>query len=183
MTTLELGTPARPRPASRPAPYRARFRRVVAALGAVAVAAVAWATVAPPQLGGATTYVITTGISMLPNYHAGDLMLLRAQPTYQVGEVAGYHNAQLGVTVMHRIVGMNGDHYIFKGDNNSWTDSFEPTSSQVVGAEAVHLAGWGSVLLALRAPALTAVVFGVAWLALFWPRSHSRRHRRRRHGH
>ncbi len=182
MTTLELHPPARPRVTARAAPYRGRFRHVVAALGTVALLAVAWAIAAPPQVGGGTTYVITTGISMLPNFHAGDLVLLRTEPGYHVGEVAGYHNGRLGVTVMHRIVAVNSGHYVFKGDNNSWVDSVQPTAAQVVGAEWVHLSGWGNVLLALRAPGLTAVVFGLAWLGLFWPRSRSRRHRRR-HGH
>jgi hypothetical protein len=117
---------------------------------------------------------------MLPLYHAGDLVLLRQQSHYRVGEVAGYHNAQLGVTVMHRIVAKEGDHYIFKGDNNGFVDNFEPTASQIVGAEWLHLRGWGNVLLTLRAPVVGAMLLGVMWLFVFWPRSGSRRQRRRR---
>lgn len=140
----------------------------------------AWAALAPPQLGGSTSYVITTGISMLPRYQAGDLVLLRRESSYRVGEVAGYHNGQLGVTVMHRIVAIDGSHYVFKGDNNNFTDSYEPTANQIVGAEWVHLPGWGNFILTLRAPLVGATLLGLMWLFVFWPRSGSRPHRRRR---
>jgi signal peptidase I len=157
---------------------------LLATLPTLTLCVAAWAAFAPPQFGASTSYVITSGVSMLPNFHAGDLVLLRAQPSYHVGEVAGYHNAQLGVTVMHRIAATDGDHYVFKGDNNNYTDSYEPTAAQIVGAEWIHLPGWGNVLLTLRAPVVAAVLLGLMWVFVFWPRSGSRRQRkRRRHAH
>lgn len=147
---------------------------------AIALLVAAWVVLAPLQLGGSTSYAIASGTSMLPNFHAGDLVLLRQQPTYTVGEVAGYRNDQLGVTVMHRIMAVNGDRYAFKGDNNSWIDLYEPTANQIVGVEWVHLSGLGNVLMTLRAPVVTAFVVGLLWLFAVWPRSTSRRQRRRR---
>ncbi len=159
-------------------------RRLLYVLPAIALCLVVWAALAPPRLGGSTSYVITTGISMLPRYHAGDLVLLRHESTYRVGEVAGYHNGQLGVTVMHRIIAIDQGHYVFKGDNNDFIDSYQPTASQIVGAEWVHLPGWGNFLLALRAPVVGAVLLALMWLWLWWPRSRSRlQRRRRRHAH
>jgi signal peptidase I len=154
-------------------------RRLLWALLTIALCLAAWMALAPPQLGGSTSYVVTTGVSMLPRYHAGDLVLLRHQSSYRVGEVAAYQNPQLGVTVMHRIVAIQGDHYVFKGDNNDFTDNYEPTASQIVGAEWVHLPGWGNVLLTLRVPEIGAVLLGLMWLFVSWPRSGSRRNRRR----
>jgi signal peptidase I len=161
--------------------WRLGHPRLLAALPTIALCFAAWVALAPPQLGGSTSYVITSGISMLPNFHTGDLVLLRAEPSYHVGEVAGYHNGQLGVTVMHRIVAIDGDHYAFKGDNNSWVDSYQPTATQIVGAEWMHLPGWGNILLTLRTPVVGAVLLGLMWIFVFWPRSGSRR-QRRRHG-
>lgn len=158
--------------------------RPLAALAAIVLCLPVWLALAPPQIGGSTSYVITTGTSMLPRYHAGDLVLLRRQSSYRVGEVAGYHNGQLKATVMHRIVAVQDGHYLFKGDNNDFIDSYEPTASQIVGAEWVHLPGWGDLLLALRAPVVGAALLGLMWLWLWWPRSRSRLHRRRRcHAH
>ncbi len=158
--------------------------RVLATAFAIVLGLGTWAALAPPQLGGATSYVITTGISMLPRYHGGDLVLLRRESSYRVGEVAGYHNGQLKATVMHRIVAVEGGHYLFKGDNNDFIDSYHPTKAQIVGAEWVHLPGWGNFLLMLRAPVVGAALLGLMWLFVFWPRSRSRlQRRRRRHAH
>ncbi|EQD42601.1 signal peptidase I, partial [mine drainage metagenome] len=132
--------------------WQLKHPRLLAALPVIALCLAAWTALAPLQFGGATSYVITTGTSMLPRYHAGDLVLLRHEPSYRVGEVAGYHNAQLGVTVMHRIIAVEGGRYYFKGDNNNFTDSYHPTAAEIVGAEWVHLPGWGNLLLTLRAP-------------------------------
>ncbi|MGC1908844.1 MAG: signal peptidase I [Candidatus Dormiibacterota bacterium] len=162
--------------------WRLRFPKLLAAIPMVAILFAVWVALAPPVLGGSTSYVITDGISMLPRYHAGDLVLLREQSSYHVGEVAGYHNLQLGVTVMHRIIAIKSGHYYFKGDNNNFIDTYHPTASKIVGAEWVHLPGWGNFILMLRAPFVTAVLLGLMWLFLFAPRL-SVGSRRRRSNH
>ncbi len=139
-----------------------------------------WAGFAPPPLGGSTSYVVTYGISMLPRYHAGDLVLLRREPSYHVGEVAGYHNAQLHAVVMHEIIAIRNGHYIFKGINNDFVDSYEPTKSEIVGAEWIRLPGAGHILLDLRTPAVAAVGLALLWVLSF-PVSHRTRRQRRRH--
>ncbi|MGH7723507.1 MAG: S24/S26 family peptidase [Candidatus Dormibacteria bacterium] len=162
------------------AALRPRHSRILAAVASGILALGAWSLLAPPQLGGSTSFVITTGISMLPNFHAGDAVLLRAEQRYSVGEVAGYHNGNLNVIVMHRIVAVRGDRYVFKGDNNNWVDGYDPTADQIVGVEWAHMPNLGSVLLSLRTPAIAAFILGALWLFMFWPRSRSRRQRRRR---
>lgn len=152
-------------------------------LGILLCITVVVAGLLPPQLGGATSYVITRGVSMLPHFHAGDLVVLRQEPTYHVGEVAAYHNGQLGVVVMHRIYAVHGDRYAFKGDNNNFVDTYQPTQSQILGAEWIHLPAAGAWLDKLRAPAVAAALLAGLWLYTFSSRSTSRRHRRRRrHG-
>ena len=85
----------------------------------VAVFALGWLFLAPHQIGGTTTYVVTHGVSMEPNFHTGDLAVLRAQQSYHVGEVVAYRSATLHTVVMHRVVGVGGGTFTFKGDNNS----------------------------------------------------------------
>lgn len=150
-------------------------------LGAVALT-VLWTGLLPQQLGGRMSYVITSGISMLPDFHAGDLVIVRREPTYHVGEVAAFHNQQLHVVVLHRIVAIRGDRYVFKGDNNTWDTTYEPTKAQIVGADVLHLSGAGRVVLDLRVPAVAAGLLAVLWLYSFWPKARTRR-RRRRHRH
>ncbi len=152
--------------------------RVFMVLGTLLVLAVAWMFLAPPQLGGETSYVVTEGVSMLPRFHAGDLVVLRKEANYHVGEVAAYHNQQLGEVVMHRIIAINESRYVFKGDNNQFPDSYEPVASQIVGAERIHVPGAGRIITTLRIPVVAAVALVLMWLLSF-NRSKSRRQRRR----
>jgi len=192
MTVIDIERPADPAAAgadaaahSPSAPRRIRGSRShlvskVVIAGVIALV-VLFAGLLPQQLGGRMSYVITDGISMLPNFHADDLVILRREPTYHVGEVAAYHNPQLHVIVLHRIVAIRGGHYVFKGDNNDYVTQYEPTKSQIVGADWLHVAGGGRIVLDLRVPIVAAVLLGALWLYSFWsPRS---RRQRRRHRH
>jgi signal peptidase I len=126
---------------------------------------------------------MVSGTSMLPHFHTGDLVLLRDEPTYRVGEVAGYHNGLLHAVVMHRIVAVKDGHYFFKGDNNHFVDPYHPTRSQIVGAEWIELPGVGRYLQDLRVPVVGAVFAAALWVLSFRSRPTTRRRRRRRHRH
>lgn len=191
MTIIDLGrTPAssapvgeRVRPGALARHRRGQRRslplvRMVIALMVVVV--VLWGGFLPQQIGGRMSYVITDGISMLPDIHAGELVILRREPTYHVGEVAAYHNKELGVVVLHRIVAIKGDRYVFKGDNNDFVTTYEPTKAQIVGAVWARWSAAGRMVLDLRVPVVAAVLLGGLWLFTFWSRSSTRRQRRRR---
>src|SRR5690349_23842095 len=80
----------------------------------------------PSGLGGGTTYVSTHGTSMQPRFHTGDLAVLSPGPPYVVGDVIAYHSDNLHTIVMHRIVAVQGDRVVTKGDNNDWLDADHP---------------------------------------------------------
>lgn len=149
-------------------------------LASLAALAVAWLAFAPQQIGGPDAYVVTDGVSMLPHFHTGDLVVVRKEASYHVGEVAAFHDLQLHVVVLHRIVAIHGDRYVFKGDNNDFVTPYEPTKAQIVGAEWLHIPRVGLLVREVRTPWIAAVVLGVAWLLSFSPASRSRRQRRRR---
>jgi signal peptidase I len=67
------------------------------------------------------------GDSMEPGFHIGDLVVVHQVQEYRIGDAVAYHNKDLGNNVFHRIIDTNRDRYILKGDNNSWTDSYEPS--------------------------------------------------------
>ena len=87
----------------------------------------------PANLGGAATYMTTHGNSMEPKFHTGDLAIVKPVNSYRVGDIAVYQSRTLHTLVMHRIVGREGNHYVFKGDHNSWTDKDRPTRADLVG--------------------------------------------------
>ena len=129
------------------------WRRIAALLvGLVGLGAV-WFFLAPPALGGGTTYVITDGVSMQPRFHTGDLALVRPASDYRVGDIVAYRSRQLHVTVLHRIVAVTADgRYIFRGDNNSWRDPERVTRAQLIGALWFAVPGMGGRLQQLRSP-------------------------------
>jgi signal peptidase I len=151
-----------------------------------------WFYFAPAPLGGSTTYVVTHGVSMEPHFHTGDLAIVRSQSSYHVGEVVAYHNKELHTIVLHRIIGRDGNRYIFKGDNNDFIDFEHPAASQLIGALWLHIPGAGATLQSIRSPALVGILVGAGLLlsmgGVFVRRRRLRRRQRRagqshEHGH
>ncbi len=127
------------------------------ALAAAAFAATWW-YVAPPPLGGSTTVVTVDGTSMLPKLRLSDLVALRPQHTYRVGDVVGYRSGLIHRVVLHRIVAIHGGRYVFKGDNNSFVDPDRPTRSQLVGRLWIHIPSAGRLVLQLHRPPVAATL-------------------------
>ncbi|HYN89261.1 MAG TPA: signal peptidase I [Ardenticatenaceae bacterium] len=126
--------------------------------------AAVWISFAPLQFGGQAAYVIVTGNSMEPNFHLGDLAVLRRTGEYEVGDVATFHHPQIG-PVIHRIIGKDGDRFIFKGDNNSWIDSYRPRQDELIGELWIYLPSAGRIVEKLRSPhsfAAMAAVIGLS---------------------
>lgn len=146
-----------------------RLSRTMLALLA-ALGASLWVLFAPVQIGGWTSYVIVNGNSMEPLYHKGDLVVLREAPTYQVGDVVTYRNPDVG-PVIHRIIGLNGDRWIIRGDHNTWIDSYQPQDREILGKAWFALPGFGNAVRWLRQPlamgGLTALI-SVFFLASLW---------------
>ncbi len=152
---------------------RGKLARVLTLLG-VGIFAVGWLTLAPTAAGGSSTYVTTYGNSMEPMLHRGDLALVRRQSAYRVGDVVAYRSDLLGTLVLHRIVGRDGDRYIFKGDHNTWIDADRPTGDHFLGKMVLHLPGVGAHIQKAASPPAIAALASVAFVPLL------RRDRRRR---
>jgi signal peptidase I len=120
-----------------------------------------WLTMAPAQLGGPLTYVIVDGNSMEPRFHLGDLIIVRKEATYQVGDAVTYQNAELGSFVFHRITGLELDRFILQGDNNSWLDSYHPSQKEIIGKLWVHIPKLGILIEWARIPVHLAIIVGL----------------------
>lgn len=138
-----------------------------------------WLFLAPPKIGGRTTYVMTNGTSMEPSFHTGDLALVRPVAHYRVGEVVAYHSSLLHVVVLHRIIAIHGDRYVFKGDHNNFVDPTHPTRSALVGALWVHIPHGAVLFRALHSPVVAALLCGFAALLLLGTGETKRRRNRR----
>src|SRR4249920_3748298 len=139
---------------------------------ALAVMFLAW----PASLGGSTRYVVTSGISMEPLFHSGDLAILRPAGQYRVGDIAGYHSPTLHATVLHRIVERRGDRYLFKGDHNTWRDGDYTRRADILGRLRVRIPHGGLALRLISRPAVLIFAGGLVTMA----GSKARRRRRAR---
>lgn len=80
-------------------------------------------------LPGASSYVVASQ-SMAPSITAGSLIFVVDSGGYEVGDVVSFQRD--GKVVTHRIVEVESDHYITKGDANDGRDA--PVSrDQIVG--------------------------------------------------
>lgn len=121
-------------------------------------------TLRPVALGGPVQYVVVVGQSMEPTLHSGDLVVIRRQDEYAVGDIVSIETP-IG-PVMHRIVGGNGDEgFVSQGDNNEITDPWSPTTSEIVGKLWLRFPGGANFQWAVR---LTLVLGLVALGALTW---------------
>jgi signal peptidase I len=120
-----------------------------------------WTALAPSQVGGQAAYVIVDGTSMEPGFHLGDLAIVRATPVYGPGDIVAYRNQAIKRYVFHRIIAVDGGHFILQGDNNDWTDSYQPVQAELVGKLWVHIPGAGAWLQWLRRPANTGVLAAI----------------------
>jgi signal peptidase I len=144
----------------------------------VGLVALAWALAAPRAIGGPVTYVATQGTSMQPRFETGDLALVRAGSEYRVGDVVAYRSSALDTVVLHRIIGRDGDRYVFKGDNNDFIDPTHPRRDELIGSLWLRIPQGGQVLAWLDRPIVSAALAG--GLALLLLGSSERRRRRRR---
>jgi signal peptidase I len=139
---------------------RRRRRRIgnLVFLLIVFAGALLWATELRPQrLGGTTDYVMVQGVSMLPTYHTGDLVLVRPSLDYGVGDIVAYRvpagDVGAGLTVIHRIVGGSATRgFVTKGDHNDAVDDWRPRSSDIEGIPWLVVPGGGGTLAFLHAP-------------------------------
>jgi len=122
---------------------------------------VIWIAFAPAKIGGQVSYVMLNGISMEPNYHTGDLVIVRKEETYQVGDVISYHDPKMGQYIIHRIIRIEQGQYIIKGDNNSWVDDYQPANDEIAGKQWIYVPKLGKTMQWVRVPLNMALITGV----------------------
>ena len=145
------------------------MRRYVRAAALVAVLVPAWFFLAPPQLGGSTSYVVVTGNSMEPLLYADDLVLVRDGAFYEVGDVAAYQSEELDQLVLHRIVESEEGSFVFQGDNNDFLDPERPGDDELEGSLWVTVPKAGAAIRFMQGPIGMAIaaVLVLALLGVF----------------
>lgn len=115
----------------------------------------------PLQFGGQFGWLATTGNSMAPLLHEGELVLLRRTNNPQVGDVIAYRSPEINRTVLHRVIETTAGEFVTKGDNNDFVDGFKPTRTEVLGTMIFHVPRVGQFLIGFTTP------LGIASLVAF----------------
>lgn len=150
--------------------------RILLVLAAVTLVVMAW----PSALGGATSYVVVSGVSMEPTYETGDLVVARSSDDYEVGDVIAFRTEE--GDVIHRIIGGNAEEgFRTQGDNVDRPDPYLPRPADIRGKALFHvpaIGAWGLRLVrTVPAPVLAA---GAILLAVGGTEQRRRRRRRPR---
>ena len=127
----------------------------------------AWLLFAPAQLGGATRYAVVEGASMEPGLSRGDLVLVRAGTVPARGDVVLYRDPTLGVRVLHRVIRIEGDRFVLKGDANDFVDATRPRTADVVGSYWFSIPRAGAALSWMQAPMHAALLAFLLTLVAF----------------
>lgn len=127
-----------------------------------------WLAFAPTQAGGRASYIIVIGNSMEPNFHIGDLVIVHEEAGYQIGDAVVYLNRELENFVFHRIIAEDMRRFTLQGDNNAWTDTYQPTREEVIGKLWLHIPKGGNIIQTIRNPGTMALIAGAlgVYLAL-----------------
>ena len=116
----------------------------------------------PLGYGGA---VVLSG-SMEPTLMVDDLIIVKAEESYEVGDVVVYQNGKM--LVVHRIVDMDTETVTTRGDANN-VDDAAISLTQVKGKVIAHIPHVGQLVRMLKTPAVTVALIVMAVLSVELP--------------
>lgn len=117
---------------------------------------------AMPMPFGMGVSVVLSG-SMEPELSVNDLVLVKSQDSYRVGDVVVYQDGSM--LIIHRIVSIDGDKVITQGDANNAAD--DPINISAVKGKALgHISFVGGAVRFLQGP-VGFIVLVIAAVALF----------------
>lgn len=120
-----------------------------------------------PEIFGYSQYIVTSG-SMEPKFSVGDLVLVKKQDRYQLGDIVTFRDSG-GALVTHRITGSVSGQFITKGDANNTEDAELLSPESIVGKLQLVLPGAGEAVVFLRSPLGLLILLAVGILLIKLP--------------
>lgn len=106
------------------------------------------------------------GMSMYPTLHPGTLVFVRAESHYRIGEIVAFNDQEKEKIVLHRIVAVDGDSYVTRGDNNPVDDPYHPTKGDIYGKMYWDVPRMGGLAAWLRTQSGLTACLGLILLIL-----------------
>lgn len=102
--------------------------------------------------------LVVRGGSMEPAILLGSVVIVdRESRTPTIGSVASFRDPESGI-VTHRVVALDDDRYVTKGDANRTEDAIPRTAAEVYGTVVLSLPLAGFVIRSLQQPAVFLVL-------------------------
>ncbi len=117
------------------------------------------------KIFGKSVVIVTTG-SMEPEINAGDLVIISDREYYKIGDIITYQDDE-GFLVTHRIIEMNQDTFIAKGDANNLSDG-ENSNNNIKGKVIYHSKILGSFVLYFLKPIVVVYVISFIVVNLYF---------------
>jgi signal peptidase I len=132
----------------------------------------------PARFGGTTSAVLVRGTSMLPNYELNDIVFVREQDEYEIGDIVLFEvpdGEAAGMQIIHRIIGTWEDGtWKTQGDNRQTADQFRLEDEHLLGSPVLHVPEAGRVLQLMQNTFIIATAVGVGAVMLMWPSTSTR---------
>jgi signal peptidase len=163
------GVPAPARRARRPRRVRTLLGDFLWLATIVVLLVATW----PASLGGWTSYVIVHGLSMEPTYSSGDLVIVREESHYHVGDIVAYTIPKpspiAGHVVIHRVKEITPRGIITEGDNRETEDEWYLHHDDILGTARIHLGVPGGESFWGYVPWGFCFLIGVGVVWMLWP--------------
>lgn len=115
-----------------------------------------------PMPFGVGASVVLSG-SMEPALSVGDLLLLKEQESYEIGEIVVYQSGSM--PIVHRIISLQDEQVVTKGDANNTADEAFPMEA-IKGKVVCAVPFMGYIVWTLKSPVGILLTLGAAVLLL-----------------
>ena len=116
---------------------------------------------------GIKTAVVLTG-SMAPTIEINDFVIMKAPSEINAGDIVSYKESDGASEILHRIVRIEDDKVITKGDANN-TEDKPIDSSQVTGVYLGKIEGLGKILSFTTQPIVFSIMMVILLVLLLAP--------------
>ncbi len=107
-------------------------------------------------IGGYTVLEVVSG-SMEPTIHVGDYVIVNTNAKgYKKGDIISFFDD--GIIVTHRLVSINKNEIVTKGDANNSEDEPLPANN-IIGKYVMKLGGLGKIVACLKNPFISIMIF------------------------
>lgn len=127
---------------------------------------------------GIKTAIVLTG-SMSPEIEINDFVVIKQPGEIAVGDIVAYKDDSVSEEVLHRVIKIDGDEVITKGDANNTND--KPISkAQITGVYVGKIEHLGEIISFINQPVVFSIIVTLLVVIMFIPSRNSIRNNKKR---